>query len=87
MSISILTYNNIIFGIKTSITLTHGSSCICSREWPCWTSVGGEALGPEKAGCPSVGKCQDREVGVGELVIRGRGDGIGGFQRENQEMG
>jgi hypothetical protein len=26
---------------------THGSGCICSRGWPCWTSVGGEALGPE----------------------------------------
>ena len=32
-----------------------------------------------KARCPSVGECQDREVGVGGLVSRGRGDGIGGF--------
>ena len=22
----------------------HGSSCICSRGWPSWSSVGGEAL-------------------------------------------
>ena len=30
--------------------------------------MGGEALGPVKARCPSVGECQEREVGVGELV-------------------
>ena len=47
----------------------------------------GEALGPVKAGCPSVGECQDREVGVGGLVSRRRGDGIGGFWRGNQERG
>jgi hypothetical protein len=29
--------------------------------------VGGEALGPVKAQCPSIGEFQDREVGVGEL--------------------
>jgi hypothetical protein len=26
---------------------THGSSRICGRGWPLWTSVGGAALGPE----------------------------------------
>ena len=45
-----------------------------SRGWPCWTSMRGEALGPVKARCTSVGECQDREAGVGELVSRG---GIG----------
>jgi hypothetical protein len=49
--------------------------------------MGGEALGPVKARCPSVVECQDREVGVGGLVIRGRGNGIGGFQRGNEERG
>ena len=49
---------------------THGSSYICSRGWPCWRSIGGEALGTEKAGCPNVGECQDREAGVGGLVSR-----------------
>ena len=39
--------------------------------------MGGEALGPVKAGCPSVGECQDREAGVGGLVSRGRGEGGG----------
>jgi hypothetical protein len=28
---------------------THVSSRICSRGWPCWASVGGEALGPVTA--------------------------------------
>ena len=54
---------------------THGSSCICSRGWPCWTSMGGEALHPVKAQCPSVEEHQDREAGVGGLVRRGGGMG------------
>jgi hypothetical protein len=29
---------------------------------------GGEVLGPQKAQCPSLGKCQDREAGMGGLV-------------------
>jgi hypothetical protein len=47
----------------------------------------GEALGPVKTQFPSVGECQDKEAGVGGLVSRGRGDGIGGFQRGNEECG
>ena len=47
--------------------------------------MGGEALGPEKAQCPSVGECQGGETGVGGLVSRGSEKGIGGFQRGNQE--
>jgi hypothetical protein len=47
--------------------------------------MGGEALGPEKARCPSVGEFQDRKAGVGGLVSKGRADGIGDFQRGNQE--
>jgi hypothetical protein len=39
--------------------------------------MGGEALGPEKALCPSVGECQGREVGVGRLMSRRETDGIG----------
>jgi hypothetical protein len=35
--------------------------------------MGGEALGPVKALCPSVGECQDREEGVGDLVSREEG--------------
>jgi hypothetical protein len=56
-----------------------------SRGWPCGTSVRGEALHPVKDGCPSVGEFQDREAGVGGLVSKGRGDGIGDFQRGNEE--
>ena len=39
----------------------------------------GQDLGLVKALCPSVGECQDREAGVGELVSRGKVDGIRGF--------
>jgi hypothetical protein len=38
----------------------------------------------EKARCPRVEECQGREVGVGGLVSRGKGVGIGGFGRGNQ---
>jgi hypothetical protein len=35
----------------------------------------GEALGLVKALCPSVGECQDRKAGVGELMrLRGGWD-------------
>jgi hypothetical protein len=43
--------------------------------------MGGKAVGPEKARCPSVGECQDREAGVGGLVSMGRENGIGVFGR------
>ena len=39
---------------KTTHGRTHTSSDICDRGWPCWTSVGGAALGPEGVPCPSV---------------------------------
>jgi hypothetical protein len=45
----------------------------------------GEALGPVKDQCPSVGECQDREAGVGGLVSRGRGNWIVGFSEGNEE--
>jgi hypothetical protein len=47
----------------------------------------GEALGPETVQCPSVGKCQDVEAGVGRLLSRGREGGIVVFQGGNQERG
>jgi hypothetical protein len=49
--------------------------------------MGGEALGPVRVLCPSIRECQDQEAGVGGLVSRGRGDGIGGFWKGNQERG
>jgi len=42
---------------------THGFSCICSRGWPCWTPMAGEALGPAKGGPSSVVECQGGEAG------------------------
>jgi hypothetical protein len=53
--------------------------------------MGGEALGPVKARCPSVGECRGQKVGVGGLVRGGegeeRGKEEGVFQRGNQEQG
>jgi hypothetical protein len=45
--------------------------------------MGGEALGPEKAGCPRVKECQDREAGVGGLVSKGQGVWNRGFWEGN----
>jgi hypothetical protein len=36
---------------------------------------------------PSIGECQDKEAGVGGLGSRGRGYGIGGVLRGNEERG
>jgi hypothetical protein len=55
-------------GLNHNPKRIHGSTCICSRECPYLTSMGGEALGLGKAPCPSVGKCQDMEVRVGVWV-------------------
>ena len=41
--------------------------------------MGGEALGPVKVLCPSVGECQGQELGVGGLGNRGRRGGDRGF--------
>jgi hypothetical protein len=55
--------------------------------------MGGESFGPRKVQCPSIGKCQGEEAGVGRRVrehphrTREREDGIGVFQRRNQERG
>jgi hypothetical protein len=47
--------------------------------------MGGEALAPVKALCPSIVECQGQEVGVGGLGSRGNVEGIGGFQRETRK--
>jgi hypothetical protein len=57
---------------------TCGSSCIYSRGWPSWSSMGGEALGPVKVLWPSIGECQDWEW---EWVGWGSG-GEGGEARD-----
>jgi hypothetical protein len=54
------------------------SSCICSRGWLSQSSMGGEALGPVKALCPSIGECQDQEW---EWVGWGAGEGERGFSK------
>ena len=51
--------------------------------------MGGEALCPMKALCPSVGECHGQEVGLGGLVSRGKEEEIGEgvFWRRNQQRG
>jgi hypothetical protein len=41
------------------------SSCICSRRWPSWPSLGREALGLANFIYLSTGESQGQEVGVG----------------------
>jgi hypothetical protein len=57
----------------TSTPRTHVSSCICSRGWPSWPSMQGEALGIVKIICPSTGECQGQEARVGALGSRAGG--------------
>ena len=45
--------------------------------------MGGEGLGPVKVLCLRVEECPDQEAGVGGLVSRGRGEGIGDFWRRD----
>jgi hypothetical protein len=47
--------------------------------------MGGEAFGPVKVLCPSIGECQGQEAGVGRLLSRGRWDGIGIFGGETRK--
>ena len=59
------------------------------QRWPSQTSMGGEALCPMKALCPSVRECQGQDSGVGGLGSneQGEGGGDGGFQRGKRERG
>ena len=76
---------------KEYTTRTEDFSCICSRVWPCRTSMRGKALGLVKAQCPSLGECQHREAGMGGLVSISMRDemvvGGGWFLRGNVERG
>jgi hypothetical protein len=49
---------------------------LCSRGWSCQSQMEGEALGPVKALCPSVGECQVQGAGVCGLVSRQEGERI-----------
>ena len=51
--------------------------------------MGGEALCPMKAVCPSVGECQGQKAGLGALVSRMMEEGLGEgcVQKGNQETG
>ena len=83
--------------VGQSLEYTWWDSSLQSHMRPCQSSVGGKALGPVKVPCPSVGEFQSQESGVNGLLNRERGErgnrkrkkeeGIGGFQKGNQEMG
>jgi hypothetical protein len=47
--------------------------------------MGGEALGHVMSLSPSIGKCQGQEAGVGRLVNRRRGEGMGVFRGESRK--
>jgi hypothetical protein len=63
----------------TSIPQTCVSSCICSRGWPSWPSMGGEVLGlVKRSDAPVQGNARARKW---EWVSwrAGREESIGGF--------
>jgi hypothetical protein len=64
--------------MKTHVA-THGSSCICSRGWPSWSSMGEEALGSVKVLCLSIGECQSQEERKDGLGSSRSGEGDRGF--------
>jgi hypothetical protein len=47
--------------------------------------MGGEALGPVKAPCPSVGECQNKKAGLGGLVKKENGDVMGVLEGETKK--
>jgi hypothetical protein len=49
--------------------------------------MGGEALGPVKVLCPSIGECQGQKAGVGGLVSRRREEWMGVFRRKTRKRG
>ena len=58
-SLTKISLSRLLFSLKKTRGGTCGSSSICSRGWPGQSSMGGEALRPEKVLCPSI--CQDWE--------------------------
>ena len=62
------------------------SSCICSRGWPNWPSMGGEALGLAKIYAPVQGNARAWKQ---EWACWGAGWGedIGDFQGVNKKRG
>jgi hypothetical protein len=61
------------------VELMAPAAYVAEEGWPSQSSMGGEALGPVKALCPSAGECQGQEAGVGGLVSRGMRERIGRF--------
>jgi hypothetical protein len=58
---------------------------LMAQGWPSRSSMGGEALGPVKVLCPSIGECQGQDAGVCGLVSRGRQEEMGIFRGETEK--
>jgi hypothetical protein len=73
---------------KSTYGATHGSSRICNRGWPCWTSMGGEA---SESSMPQCRVMSGQEAGmrgwVGNTLIEagveGKGYGFSGDEIGN----
>ena len=76
---------------KNTHGATHDPGHICGRGWPCWTSVGEEALGPEGVQCPGVGNARagrQEWVGGGSPSLeQGDRGWDGAFRRGDLERG
>jgi hypothetical protein len=71
-----------VLGLKVCATMVGlmALAAYGSRGWLIESSMGGEALGPVKVLCSSIGECQGQEAGVGGLGNRERGEERGGFR-------
>ena len=75
--------------LKSSHGKTPGFNCICSRGWPCWAPIRGEARGPAKALAPVERNAKaGNPEGVGKRVgvnphIRGGGTMSKGVHGKN----
>jgi hypothetical protein len=47
--------SQLIIGLRTESPVEELEEVLSSKGWPCWASMGGEALGLVKVGCPSIG--------------------------------
>jgi hypothetical protein len=64
---------------KSDTPRTRVSSCICSRRWPSWISLGREAPWSSKLYMPQYRGTPGTRSGSEWVGEQGRGEGIGDF--------